>query len=219
LSADALIERFEQDKSRALGNSRRRDAGLYYTPRVVADAVVQIALRHAGIRPHSVLDPCAGAGAFLVAAARAGLHGLEGTDLDPDALAVAREALRLCGSSARLTRADALSFAPAAPPDLVISNPPYIPPGAIPRDPEVRDYDPSRALYGSGEDGLDEVRAVERTARRLLRPGGFAVVEHADQQGNAVYWLFAEENGWRDVRLRQDLTGRDRFVTARLTQD
>ncbi|MEU6429164.1 peptide chain release factor N(5)-glutamine methyltransferase [Microbispora sp. NPDC046973] len=103
--------------------------------------------------------------------------------------------------------------------DLVISNPPYIPPGAIPRDPEVRDYDPSRALYGSGEDGLDEVRAVERTARRLLRPGGFAVVEHADQQGNAVYWLFAEENGWRDVRLRQDLTGRDRFVTARLTQD
>ncbi|MFC0863020.1 peptide chain release factor N(5)-glutamine methyltransferase [Sphaerimonospora cavernae] len=103
--------------------------------------------------------------------------------------------------------------------DLVISNPPYIPPGAVPRDPEVRDYDPTRALYGSGEDGLDEVRAVERTARRLLRPGGFVAVEHADQQGNSVYWLFPEKNGWRDVRLRQDLTGRDRFVTARLEQD
>ncbi|GAA1306306.1 release factor glutamine methyltransferase [Planotetraspora silvatica] len=103
--------------------------------------------------------------------------------------------------------------------DLVISNPPYIPPGAIPRDPEVRDYDPSRALYGSGDDGLDEVRAVERTARRLLRPGGFVAVEHADEQGNSVYWLFPEEKGWRDVRLRQDLTGRDRFVTARLNQD
>ncbi|GAA4563360.1 peptide chain release factor N(5)-glutamine methyltransferase [Planotetraspora kaengkrachanensis] len=103
--------------------------------------------------------------------------------------------------------------------DLVISNPPYIPPGAVPRDPEVRDYDPSRALYGSGDDGLDEVRAVERTARRLLRPGGFVAVEHADEQGNSVYWLFSEDNGWRDVRLRQDLTGRDRFVTARLNQD
>ncbi|GII31010.1 peptide chain release factor N(5)-glutamine methyltransferase [Planotetraspora mira] len=103
--------------------------------------------------------------------------------------------------------------------DLVISNPPYIPPGAIPRDPEVRDYDPSRALYGSGDDGLDEVRAVERTARRLLRPGGIVAVEHADEQGNSVYWLFPEEKGWRDVRLRQDLTGRDRFVTARLNQD
>ncbi|GLX98223.1 peptide chain release factor N(5)-glutamine methyltransferase [Herbidospora sp. NEAU-GS84] len=99
--------------------------------------------------------------------------------------------------------------------DLVISNPPYIPPGAVPRDPEVRDYDPRRALYGSGDDGLGEVRAVEATARRLLRPGGLVAVEHADEQGNAVYWLFPESNGWRDARLRQDLTGRDRFVTAK----
>lgn len=99
--------------------------------------------------------------------------------------------------------------------DLVISNPPYIPPGAVPRDPEVRDYDPRRALYGSGDDGLGEVRAVEATARRLLRPGGLVAVEHADEQGNAVYWLFPERNGWRDARLRQDLTGRDRFVTAK----
>lgn len=103
--------------------------------------------------------------------------------------------------------------------DLVISNPPYIPPGAIPRDPEVRDYDPAPALYGSGEDGLGEVRAVERTARRLLRPGGLVAVEHADEQGTAVYWLFPEEYGWREVRNHQDLTGRDRFVTARFGQD
>ncbi|MFI7697681.1 peptide chain release factor N(5)-glutamine methyltransferase [Nonomuraea sp. NPDC049480] len=103
--------------------------------------------------------------------------------------------------------------------DLVISNPPYIPPGAIPRDPEVRDYDPRRALFGSGDDGLGEVRAVERTARRLLRPGGWVAVEHADEQGRAVYLTFPEDNGWRDVRLRQDLTRRDRFVTARLGQD
>ncbi|MCG5215926.1 peptide chain release factor N(5)-glutamine methyltransferase [Streptosporangium sp. KLBMP 9127] len=103
--------------------------------------------------------------------------------------------------------------------DLVISNPPYIPPGAIPRDPEVREYDPARALYGSGADGLDEVRAVERTARRLLRPGGFVAVEHADAQGSAVYLTFTEDNGWRDVRSRQDLTRRDRFVTARFGQE
>ena len=103
--------------------------------------------------------------------------------------------------------------------DLVISNPPYIPPGMVPRDPEVREYDPARALYGSDEDGLGEIRAVERTARRLLRPGGYVVVEHADEQGPAVYWIFAEEHGWRDVRNHQDLTGRDRFVTARLGRE
>ena len=54
--------------------------------------------------------------------------------------------------------------------DLVISNPPYIPVGAS-VEPEVSEYDPPAALW-SGTDGLDAIRAVERTARRLLRPGG-----------------------------------------------
>ncbi|GAA2110787.1 peptide chain release factor N(5)-glutamine methyltransferase [Actinomadura alba] len=101
--------------------------------------------------------------------------------------------------------------------DLVISNPPYIPMSEweyVPQD--VRDHDPPDALWGGGDDGLDAVRVVERTARRLLRPGGYVAVEHSDLQGNAVYWVFPEENGWRDVRNRRDLTNRDRFVTARL---
>jgi release factor glutamine methyltransferase len=55
---------------------------------------------------------------------------------------------------------------------------------------------------------------VERTARRLLRPGGLVAVEHGAQQGAAVYWVFPEESGWRDTRNHKDLAGRDRFVTA-----
>ncbi|MEV4252030.1 peptide chain release factor N(5)-glutamine methyltransferase [Spirillospora sp. NPDC049652] len=101
--------------------------------------------------------------------------------------------------------------------DLVVSNPPYIPMSEweyVPTD--VRDHDPADALWGGGEDGLDAIRVVERTARRLLRPGGYVAVEHSDLQGTAVYWVFAEENGWRDVRNHKDLTNRDRFVTARL---
>ncbi|WP_106397719.1 peptide chain release factor N(5)-glutamine methyltransferase [Actinocorallia populi] len=104
--------------------------------------------------------------------------------------------------------------------DLVVSNPPYIPMSEweyVPRD--VRDHDPAAALWGGGDDGLDAVRVVERTARRLLRPGGFVAVEHSDLQGAPVYWIFAEENGWRDQRNRRDLTDRDRFVTARLTTE
>jgi release factor glutamine methyltransferase len=104
--------------------------------------------------------------------------------------------------------------------DLVISNPPYIPMSEweyVPED--VRDFDPAAALWGGGDDGLDAIRVVERTARRLLRPGGWCAVEHSDLQGNPVYWVFAEENGWRDMRNHKDLTGRDRFVTARLGTD
>jgi release factor glutamine methyltransferase len=96
--------------------------------------------------------------------------------------------------------------------DLVISNPPYIPWGAsVP--PEVGEYDPAAALWG-GTDGMDAVRVVERAARRLLRPGGLAAVEHGAPQGAAVYWVFAEERGWRDTRNHKDLARRDRFVTA-----
>ncbi len=96
--------------------------------------------------------------------------------------------------------------------DLVISNPPYIPVGAY-VEPEVSEYDPPAALW-SGTDGLEAIRSVQRTARRLLRPGGLIAVEHGAQQGAAVYWVFPEESGWRDTRNNKDLAGRDRFVTA-----
>ena len=96
--------------------------------------------------------------------------------------------------------------------DLVISNPPYIPFGSwVP--PEVGEYDPATALWG-GADGLDAIRVIERVAGRLLRPGGLVAVEHGAPQGAAVYWVFAEENGWRHTRNHTDLAGRDRFVTA-----
>ena len=96
--------------------------------------------------------------------------------------------------------------------DLVVSNPPYIPIGSwVP--PEVGEYDPATARWG-GDDGMDAVRVVEATARRLLRPGGLVAVEHGAQQGAAVYWVFAEESGWLQTRNHLDLSGRHRFVTA-----
>jgi len=96
--------------------------------------------------------------------------------------------------------------------DLVVSNPPYIPLGSIVQ-PEVAEYDPPGALW-SGIDGLDAMRAVERAARWLLRPGGLVAVEHSDKQGAPVFWIFAEEAGWRDTTNHKDLTRKDRFVTA-----
>ena len=96
--------------------------------------------------------------------------------------------------------------------DLVVTNPPYIPLGSIVQ-PEVAEYDPPAALW-SGGDGLDAIRAVERVARWLLRPGGLVAVEHGAPQGAAVFWVFAEELGWRDTANHKDLARRDRFVTA-----
>lgn len=95
---------------------------------------------------------------------------------------------------------------------VVVSNPPYIPLAAVPRDIEVKLHDPDMALYG-GVDGMQIMRLVSQTARRLLVPEGSLVVEHADSQGQQVCELLLAD-GWNNVRSHKDLTGRDRAVTA-----
>jgi release factor glutamine methyltransferase len=99
--------------------------------------------------------------------------------------------------------------------DVVVSNPPYVPPGQEPVDPEVRDHDPEVALYGGGSDGLAVPRAVIGLAVQLLRPGGWLVMEHADVQAGAVLAALASSGGWVDAADHRDLTGRPRYVMAR----
>lgn len=96
--------------------------------------------------------------------------------------------------------------------DVVVSNPPYVPEGMIPRDPEVRDHDPDLALFG-GPDGLDIVRAISGQARDLVRPGGTLVLEHAEMQGEAIRHLLTGD-GWHRAETHPDLTGRDRVTVA-----
>jgi len=95
---------------------------------------------------------------------------------------------------------------------VVISNPPYVPDDAVPRDPEVRLHDPAQALYG-GPDGLDVVRVISRRAQELLHPGGLLVLEHGELQGAEIRALL-EADGWRSTATHEDLTRRDRATTA-----
>ncbi|MBD3943362.1 peptide chain release factor N(5)-glutamine methyltransferase [Microbacterium sp. NEAU-LLC] len=95
---------------------------------------------------------------------------------------------------------------------VVASNPPYVPDAAIPRDPEVRFFDPAAALYG-GEDGLDVVRVLSGVGLRLAHPGGVIVIEHGEWQGEAVRGIL-EADGWWAAATHPDLTMRDRATTA-----
>lgn len=95
---------------------------------------------------------------------------------------------------------------------VVISNPPYVPDDAIPRDPEVRLHDPAQALYG-GADGLDVVRVISTRALELLHAGGLLVLEHGELQGAEIRGIL-ERDGWRSAATHQDLTRRDRATTA-----
>lgn len=169
--------------------------------------------------PPRVVDLCAGSGAIAFSIAHevpfAEVHAVE---LDEGALLWAKrnaEARERAGDTAvTLHHADAAHAVPEldGTVDVVVSNPPYVAEHEIADvDPEVRDHDPRVALV-AGADGLDVIRAVERTARRLLRDGGAVVVEHSDRQGTTAADVF--EKGWTDVHRHKDLAGRDRFVTA-----
>lgn len=95
---------------------------------------------------------------------------------------------------------------------VVASNPPYVPDDAIPRDPEVRLYDPPAALYG-GPDGLDAVRTLSRVGLRLGHPGATIVIEHGEWQGASIREILTAD-GWHSAATHPDLTRRDRATTA-----
>lgn len=170
-----------------------------------------------GRRP-VVVDLCTGSGAIALSVVHevpeAVVHAVE---LDEVALGWA--ARNLAGTGVDLRLGDAAeAFADLdGVVDVVVANPPYIPLEAWESvAPEVRDHDPELALW-SGADGLDAIRALEKTAWRLLKPGGVVGIEHADAQGESAPTVFssAEGHDWRDVRDNADLAGRPRYVTAR----
>ncbi|QPP06546.1 peptide chain release factor N(5)-glutamine methyltransferase [Streptomyces bathyalis] len=174
------------------------------------------AVRAMDVAEPLIVDLCTGSGAIALALAqevpRSRVHAVE---LDEGAYGWAVKNVE--GSRVTLHHGDALTALPEldGQVDLVVSNPPYIPLTEWEYvAPEARDHDPQLALF-SGEDGLSTIRGLERTAHRLLRPGGLVVIEHADTQGGQVPWIFTEDRGWADAADHPDLNNRPRFATAR----
>ena len=190
-----------------------------FVPRPETEQVAQFAIdalrAAAGPEPIGV-DLGTGSGAIALALATEVPHALVyGVENSPEAFIWTRQNFHENGAdNAHAVFIDLASALPEL--DgmvaVVISNPPYIPLGAIPRDPEVRLFDPEHALYG-GEDGLDVVRQVSRTARRLLHPGGTLVLEHGELQAAAITAILVAD-GWRSIASHPDFLGRDRATTA-----
>jgi release factor glutamine methyltransferase len=181
---------------------------------LVIDALRAVML--AGETEPAAVDLGTGSGAIALALATEVPHArVVAVENSTAAFIWAKENFRRVGATnSRLIFVDLADALPeeTAAFDVVVSNPPYIPLGAIPRDPEVRLHDPEHALYG-GEDGLDVVRSVSATAARIIRPGGTLVIEHGELQGAEIRALL-EADGWRATATHRDLTGRDRATTA-----
>jgi release factor glutamine methyltransferase len=190
-----------------------------FVPRPETEVVVESALEFLRSLPEvprpTVVDLCTGSGTIAFSLAHEFPHAVvHAVELDPAALDWTRRNADRLGLPVTLHLGDAEHALPDLDGqlDLVVSNPPYVAEHEVGNvDPEVRDHDPEVSLV-AGPDGLDVVRAVEKAAWRLLRPGGRVVVEHSDRQGETAPAVFASR--WNDVADHRDLTGRDRYVIA-----
>lgn len=98
--------------------------------------------------------------------------------------------------------------------DLLVSNPPYLTEAEYDTlDASVRDYEPRLALP-SGADGLTATRRLLDEGRAVVREGGWIALE-VDCRRAAATAALAEGFGWREVLVRDDLFGRERYVLAR----
>ena len=95
--------------------------------------------------------------------------------------------------------------------NVIVSNPPYVPSAVIEElEPEVRDHEPRGALDGTA-DGLYFYRILAEECAKHLTPGGHVYFEIGYDQGMAVKELL-DNHGFKDTRVIQDLTGKDRVV-------
>lgn len=189
-----------------------------FVPRPETEVVAQLAIdalrAAAGPAPVAV-DLGTGSGAIALALATEVPHArVFAAENSVDAFIWAKENFAALAPEAKLAFIDLADAFPDldGTVDVLVSNPPYVPDEAIPRDPEVRLWDPPAALYG-GADGLDVVRVLSTVGQRLLHPGGTLVIEHGEWQGPPIRDLLTAD-GWRAAATHPDLTMRDRATTA-----
>jgi len=190
-----------------------------FIPRPETESVVQLVidwLKDAAPSAHpKVVDLGTGSGAIAGSIAHevpaAEVHAVEFSEF-----AHAWAAKNLLPLGVRLVRGDLRDALPEhnGTFDVVVSNPPYIPAEAVPNEPEVALHDPPEALYGGGADGMELPAAAAASAARLLVPGGYFVMEHAEVQAGWIAAMLERSGVWSGVRTHLDLNGRERATSA-----
>jgi release factor glutamine methyltransferase len=167
--------------------------------------------------PLSVADVCTGCGCVAVAIAHERPTAtVRGFDISRPALEVARRnaARHGVGDRVTFTHGDLLEGVTGTF-DAIVANPPYVIDRAGPAlQPEVRDYEPTVALFG-GVDGLALVTRLVADAPGRLRPAGHLVFEFGLGQDVEVVGLLNGSPELTLVGLRRDLQGIARTAIAR----
>jgi release factor glutamine methyltransferase len=184
-------------------------------PRPETEIVVERCLELlAGLADPRVLDVGTGSGAIALAIADEHPDArVTGLDRSRDALAIAEENRLAAGLDGRVVfvEGDLAAGLGVREFDLVVSNPPYVRAEELAGlQPEIRDWEPPDALVDEGQ-----TEVIARAAQTALRPGGWLVLEAADERAGGVAG-FLRRLGYERVSVSPDLTGRDRVVEGRV---
>ena len=165
----------------------------------------------------SVVDLGAGSGAISIAVAtEAAIKGLDVTVVAVEKSPAAAHWLNLNISkyelATRVVVEDVATALDGVKADVVVANPPYIPnQQALPH--EVIGFEPELALRGGDGDGMEIPTQFITAAARLLKSGGYFILEHHESQGELVKKVMANE--FNNIQGISDLTGRDRFTSGK----
>ncbi|MCC8034806.1 MAG: peptide chain release factor N(5)-glutamine methyltransferase [Rikenellaceae bacterium] len=188
-------------------------------PRPETEELVEWIISDAPATP-SILDIGTGSGSIALALANA-IPGakLTATDISGEALEIARKNAQDTGLDINFLQNDILDPATSGRIggrfDIIVSNPPYIPQRqAASMHINVRNYEPSGALFVPDDDPLLFYRAITGFSTSGLKTGGALYFEVHEESADDVTRHLAAE-GFRKVELRCDINGKKRMVRAR----
>lgn len=182
-------------------------------PRPESELLVEAVLQHIDNLPSpvSVVDLGAGSGALgLSIAIESDKARVILVEKSSTALEWLHRNVKTIAEDVRVVESDVNAALQGVKCDVVIANPPYIPDGQeLPRD--VVGFEPHLALFG-GSDGLEVPRQFIDAASRLLKVGGLLVIEHGEEQGEAIASILSTD--FEDIVTHQDLNHRPRWISA-----
>lgn len=185
-------------------------------PRPDTETLVEAALEKIPAqRPCQILDLGTGSGAIAIAIALARPQAqVTAVDRSAAAIAIARENASLLGATnLALLQSDWMAGLGEARFDLIVSNPPYISEQDAHLSQGDLRFEPRSAL-ASGQDGLNDIRAILTQAPAQLAAGGWLMFEHGYDQAAQVAALL-QAAGFEEVNHRADLAGIQRVTLGR----
>lgn len=188
-------------------------------PRQETEELVYWMLETLERKPLAILDIGTGSGCIPITLKKQ-RPGWEvwAVDISRDALELAEENARMNDAAIHFRQMDILNDARWGELGLfgaIVSNPPYIPEreaGLVPEN--VKRYEPRQALFVDNEDALAFYRRIAQFAVQHLLPGGQLFFETNEYNAGQVVEII-EKQGFKNVELKQDLSGKERMVRGR----